>query len=157
MAFMKEKISVLYATLTLYLVSATPPKGNTTVIHPKTKNALRVSFIQMDKIENKMLIGNSIGGTLVRSVTGCKGNCARIPPCVSMNVRKYNATFLSCEFLDFDHYGVKERIQLIDAPDVDFYVLKVSRRPIYISTRKIGPKFVFTGIFSQKTVLFVIL
>ena len=109
----KENISVLFAILTVYLVSAnTPPKGNNTVIDPKTKSSLRVSYIQMEKIENKMLVGNSIGGTLVTSVTGCKGNCARMPPCVSMNVRKYNETFLSCEFFNFDHYGAKERIQL---------------------------------------------
>ena len=82
----------------------------------------------MEKFENKMLVGNTFGVMLAKTITSCKGRCLKISECISMNVRDFNATFLSCEFLNFDHYGVQERYQLVDAPDVDYYVVKVFMR-----------------------------
>ena len=112
-------------------VWAIPPKHEHNITDPTTQQSFKVTYIQMDVFENKMLIADSIGGTLAQNVVACKGKCAKVPNCVSMNVIKFNATFLRCEFFDFDHYGVKERFQLIYAKGIGYYVLKV-RLSIFI-------------------------
>ena len=104
---------------------AVPPKGDQ-IIESKGR-AIRVTYIQMELLPKKMLVGDSIGATTKTSVLECKGTCAKLTGCLSMNIKR-NTTYtnlLDCEFLDFDHYGIKKRHQLIDAPEVDFYVLKV--------------------------------
>ena len=114
----------LFVTLKCFVV-AVPPKGDQII--ESNGRSLRVTYIQMELLPKRMLVGDSIGASTKSNVLECKGTCATLTGCVSMNVRRNTiyTNLLDCEFFDFDHYGLKERHQLIDAAEVDYYVLKV--------------------------------
>ncbi|XP_066921763.1 uncharacterized protein [Clytia hemisphaerica] len=102
--------------------SRRPPKGTQIVTDTATGNSMRVSYVIMEEIPNKMIVGKPIGGMPAKNVLSCEGGCAKTVNCVSMNVRNYNGTFLKCDFYDFDHY--EKKYLLVDANDVNYFVLK---------------------------------
>ena len=89
---------------------------------------MKVSYLNMDLYEDKMLMVAPFSAFLEPTTQNCRQHCLKSPPCISMNVKNHNATFVACYLLDKDVYTDfgKYKDHLIDAFGVDHYYIVVS-------------------------------
>ena len=86
---------------------------------------VKMSYISMKKIENKLLQVVPIGGSMVYNSIECRKNCALTLNCIALNLRP---TFppsdqLICFLLDKDHY--KRPHLLVDSEGAEYHVVTV--------------------------------
>ena len=89
----------------------------------KNGDKMRISYIRMEKIENKILQVTPIAGYYTRSSMGCQAKCALTSGCIALNLIPENVTFFHCLLLEKDHYKRPEL--LLDAIGAEYHVIKV--------------------------------
>lgn len=94
----------------------------------KTGQQMKATYLHMDLYKDKMLVFSPLSAFLEPTPQHCRQQCLKSPPCISMNVKKHNVTFVACYLLDKDlfiEFG-KYKNHLIDAVGVDHYYIVVS-------------------------------
>eukprot|EP00111_Clytia_hemisphaerica_P000236 TCONS_00000594-protein len=95
---------------------------NHTIIGKHGKE-MRVTYISMKRIQNKLLLVVPIGGGYVSNSDECQKKCALTINCIAMNLQPTApvSNYSLCHLLDKDHY--KRPHLLVDAEDSEYHVV----------------------------------
>ena len=95
------------------------------IITGKHGREIKVSYISLKKIANKLLLVVPISVSTVYNSYECQKSCALTINCIAMNLQPTNPPTdkVLCFLLDKDHY--KRPHLLIDAEDSEYHVVSV--------------------------------
>ena len=85
---------------------------------------MKLSYISMRMIEDKILQVIPITGFYARNSRECQQKCLLTNGCISFNLIPENATYFHCYLLNKDHY--KRPQLLLDAIGAQYHVVSVS-------------------------------
>jgi len=99
------------------------------IFEAKNGQKMKASYLHTNFYKDKMLVVTPIAAFVVPTPKDCRQKCLQSPPCISMNIKEHNVTFVACYLLDKDEFTEFGRYKghLIDAIGVDHYYIAVSR------------------------------